>query len=791
MWRLSWARVDGARWCCGAAGRRGGGAAMGRAVAGVSGGSGGASHGQQPTAGQWGGAGSGAARAAERASRRVRGGSDAERRVARHAPRRALRAARIATTRPLHPAMTPPPSGGRIVQLPPSVVNRIAAGEIIVHPANALKELLENAIDAGATAIDILVKDGGLKLLQITDNGSGIARADLAMLCQRFATSKLTSFEDLRLIATYGFRGEALASILHIARLLVVSKVPQEALAYRAWYLNGRLVPPKGGDAGDAAAAPRPVAGTNGTTLTVEDLFYNAPARLRATRSKNDEFIRILDVAGCYAVHCAVGVSCKKFGELHAALATRPGLSLKERIRTVYGSGIASNLLEFAETLPSAAGLRGFKGALTTSSYTNKKKTPPVLFINDRLVLCDPLRRLVASIYAYFLPKGHHPFVYLSLDIEPHNVDVNVHPTKKEVRFLHEDEIVAAVSAKVHSMLSQVDTLRTFQTQTILTRKRNAESELGVTLESLAPQASLAPQPKKTRQENKLVRTDARQLKLGSFIAAPQLRPPLRPQLQAQSQPQPQPAEANLASIAALKASLVATCHKGLTEIFNGCTYVGIIDERRRLCSFQHGVRLFVCDYASVLSEFYYQVALSAFGQYGEVQLAQPLALEAILVPLYDAAPRDGVALRPRHEVIAQLLDLREMFADYFRLRFTASGALASLPLILKSIDPPTSKLGLFLYRLAQIDYSRERSCLEGVMRQIALLYVPEPIDNARDASAEQREANSARRSALDNQLENHVFPLLQQRFVATGTLVHDVVQIADLPGLYRVFERC
>lgn len=153
----------------------------------------------------------------------------------------------------------------RIEPLDKDVVNKIAAGEIIVAPMHALKELLENAVDAGSTSIEVLVRDGGLKLLQITDNGHGIEREDLSILCERFTTSKLKAFEDLSSIGTYGFRGEALASISHIAHLRVTTKTAGSSCAWQAHYADGKLTPAKAGQSPD----PKPCAGRPGTQIAV------------------------------------------------------------------------------------------------------------------------------------------------------------------------------------------------------------------------------------------------------------------------------------------------------------------------------------------------------------------------------------------------------------------------------------------------------------------------------------------------------------------------------------------
>jgi DNA mismatch repair protein MLH1 len=151
---------------------------------------------------------------------------------------------------------------------------------------------MENSLDAGATSIVITVKGGGLQLLQIQDNGHGIRKDDLGIVCERFTTSKLSTFDDLKKINTYGFRGEALASITHVAHVTIITKTADSQCAYKAKYLDGKPIPMKPGD----NANPKPCAGNVGTTITVEDLFYNLPTRKQAFKNPNEQYQRILDV---------------------------------------------------------------------------------------------------------------------------------------------------------------------------------------------------------------------------------------------------------------------------------------------------------------------------------------------------------------------------------------------------------------------------------------------------------------------------------------------------------------
>ena len=228
-------------------------------------------------------------------------------------------------------AMEPKP----IHRLADEVVNRVAAGEVIHRPASALKEILENSLDAGATSIVVTVKDGGNKLLQVTDNGCGIREADLPILCERHTTSKLSKFEDLSAMSTFGFRGEALASISFVANLTVTTMTRGATHALKASYCDGAL---------DGAGA-RPCAGNPGTTITVENLFYNVPTRRKALKSPGEEFAKVLDVMQRYAAsRTDVAFTCRKHGEARPSLHCAVTPNRIDRMRAIYGSQVAREL---------------------------------------------------------------------------------------------------------------------------------------------------------------------------------------------------------------------------------------------------------------------------------------------------------------------------------------------------------------------------------------------------------------------------------------------------------------
>ncbi|KAK7510973.1 hypothetical protein IWZ03DRAFT_72127 [Phyllosticta citriasiana] len=724
--------------------------------------------------------------------------------------------------------MAPPPpppinAPRRIQALAEDVVNKIAAGEIILTPGHALKELIENAVDAGAKSLEILAKEGGLKLLQISDNGHGIEREDLPILCERFTTSKLKTFEDLTSIGTYGFRGEALASISHIAHLSVTTKTKESSCAWRAHYADGKLVPQKPGQSAD----PKPTAGRQGTQITVEDLFYNVPTRRRAFRSASEEYARILDLVGRYAVHCSgVSFTCKKHGESSMGISVPAAANIVDRIRQVHGSAVANELLH----IKANSERWGFEAeAWVSNANYSVKKTSLLLFINHRAVESSAIKKAVEQTYSSFLPKGGHPFVYISLEIDPHRVDVNVHPTKKEVNFLNEDEIIEMLCDEIRSSLGSVDTSRTFMTQTLLPGAKVPTAPVTVTPIKASGNASSSRNPDEpassrrtplTSQkpyENNLVRTDSRIRKITTML------PPGQHSEGEATGGAPDELEyevldrehtlCKLTSVKELRAEVRDAMHNELTDVLGSHTFVGIVDSRRRIAAIQGGVKLFLVDYGMLSNDFFYQVGLTDFGNFGRIRLDPPLCLRDLLAvaveqernntsPDDNGDEQEGAFdwAKAVDTVHAQLVARRDMLSEYFSLDISAAGDVAALPLLLKGYVPCMAKLPLFLLRLGpHVNWIDEKACFCSFLRELASFYVPESlppppaaVSAAGAAAVADEDAHvAARRRHLQRVVQTVLFPAFRSRLVATRGLLKGVVEVANLKGLYRVFERC
>lgn len=325
----------------------------------------------------------------------------------------------------------------RIKQLSKNLINQIAAGEVIERPASVVKELTENSIDAGATKVSIDITND-CRDIRIADNGSGIHPDDILLAFSKHATSKIQEDEDLFNIQTFGFRGEALASIISISKLTCITRTPEFETGTKVKCENSEVTQVETGCA-------------VGTIMEVKDLFYNLPVRLKFLKSSSTEFSYIQEVVQSIALsHPEVSLELKKYGK--TVLKTTGQDNLTQTIKEVYSSDVTNNLKEVLKT-DELSGLK-ISGFVSTPDYTRSSKKSYYTYINSRAVKCPVFQKAIDTVYRTLTANNKYPFVVLNLEIPPHDVDVNVHPTKKEVRYKNPNQIFNFIFSAIQGGLS-------------------------------------------------------------------------------------------------------------------------------------------------------------------------------------------------------------------------------------------------------------------------------------------------------------------------------------------------
>jgi DNA mismatch repair protein MutL len=335
----------------------------------------------------------------------------------------------------------------KIRVLPDHITNLIAAGEVVERPASVAKELVENAIDAGATRIVIDVEAGGRRLLKITDDGEGMNRDDAVLAFERHATSKLSKAEDLNAIGTLGFRGEALASIASVARVELVTRMEEAAAGTRVVIEGGRMRDVKD------AAHPR------GTTVGVRDLFFNTPARRKFLRSEATESYHLTNLVTHYALaHPEIAFTLMNNGR--ETLRVGPAQDLRERAYQIFGTQFLDSLLEVnndasdpSETF-SLAQIARVRGFVSAPRERRTSRDAQFLFVNGRFVRDRLIGRALSEGYRSILPHGVYPAALLFIEVPLEEVDVNVHPAKTEVRFRRAAAVADAVREAARAALA-------------------------------------------------------------------------------------------------------------------------------------------------------------------------------------------------------------------------------------------------------------------------------------------------------------------------------------------------
>ena len=355
----------------------------------------------------------------------------------------------------------------RIQQLSKHLINQIAAGEVIERPASVVKELVENSVDAGSTKISVEINND-CRDIRVADNGCGIHPDDIMLAFSKHATSKIATDEDLFDIHTLGFRGEALSSIISISKLTCTTRTAEFETGTKVKCENSEV---KQVETGCAI----------GTIMDIRDLFYNIPARLKFLKSPNTEFSYIQELVQSIALaHPECSIELKKNGK--TALKTSGQNNLLQTIKEVYSSDVISNLKEVLKT-DNLAGLK-ISGYVSTPDYTRSSKKSYHIYINSRTVKCPIFQKAIDTAYKSLIANGKYPFVVLNLELPPADVDVNVHPTKKEVRYKNTNQIFNFIYTSIQAGLANYVERQIPQYETPLSAQSNVIDFVQPKLES-------------------------------------------------------------------------------------------------------------------------------------------------------------------------------------------------------------------------------------------------------------------------------------------------------------------
>ncbi|KAG8378498.1 hypothetical protein BUALT_Bualt08G0143400 [Buddleja alternifolia] len=649
----------------------------------------------------------------------------------------------------------------KIHRLDEAVVNRIAAGEVIQRPVSAVKELVENSIDADSTSISILVKDGGLKLIQISDDGHGIRYEDLPILCERHTTSKLSTYEDLQSIKSMGFRGEALASMTYVGHVTVTTITKGQLHGYRASYRDGKM-----------EHEPKACAAVKGTQIMIENLFYNMSARRKTLQNSADDYPKIVDLICRFAIHhMSVNFSCRKHGAARADVHSVSTSSRLDAIRSVYGISVAQNLMKIeASDCDPSSSIFEMDGFISNSNYIAKKITM-ILFVNDRLVECGALKRAIEIVYAATLPKASKPFIYMSIKLPPEHIDVNVHPTKREVKMkikinenvkicvrsplalfilrfscigdvvcqvslLNQEVIIEKIQSSVESKLRNSNESRTFQEQ-----RADPSPSVSISMSKDSPkQPSSSGSKSQKTPVHKMVRTDS-QDPAGRLHAYLQLKP--SSQLQGSSsltsvrssiRKRRNPREtADLTSIQELIREIDSSCHSELLDIVGHCTYIGMADDVFALM--QHNTQLYLANVVNLSKELMYQQVLRRFAHFSAIQLSDPAPVsELIMLALKeeDLDPEgneDDDLKKKIAEMNTELIKQKtEMLDEYFGIHIDPNANLSRLPIVLDQYTPDMDRVPEFVLCLGNdVNWDDEKICFQTIAAAIGNFYAFHP----------------------------------------------------------------
>ncbi|XP_045541713.1 DNA mismatch repair protein Mlh1-like isoform X2 [Papilio machaon] len=595
-------------------------------------------------------------------------------------------------------------------------------------------------------------------------------------------------------------------------------------ISMMASYENGKLKGPI-----------KACAGNNGTQITVEDLFYNVLARKKSLRSATEEYSHIMEVVGGYAIHNShVGFTLKKFGE-NTDIKTSIKSTVVENIRIIHGNNIARELLEIElkdETLKMS--LHGF---VTNVNYSHKRGTM-LLFINHRLVDSQSIRKAVDSVYSTYLPKNAHSYVYLSIELDPRNVDVNVHPTKHEVQFLYEEQIIDKIKCCIEAKLLSCNSSKVMYTQARLPGTTMVDEIIKKTTDGAKIYAKdlvrVSSDTQKIdkffqiaskRNENETnnaketekivseeikdkpivqINDEASDILENSLIEEPKeikgkekwnLHTAVEQANITYIDPKEsfktrifkyERVETKLTSVKQLRMDVENNCNMNLREILANLIFIACIDCHQSLI--QHSTKLYLCNTTKLTEELFYETLLYDFQNLGLMKLSNPLPLEELMMLGLKTQETEwnsqyGEMCEVAKQMTLLLLSKKEMLFEYFTLEMNADGELLALPLLLDGHTPFMGALPTYLVRLVtEVNWDSEKECFDTFCRQTAIFYSQPNPDSIQETQKSE-----------EWKQEHVIFPAIRRNFLPPNRFVTNgvILQIANLSDLYKVFERC
>ncbi|CAD5209025.1 unnamed protein product [Bursaphelenchus xylophilus] len=716
-----------------------------------------------------------------------------------------------------------------IIVLSDDVVNKIAAGEVVVRPMNAVKEMMENSLDAGATEITITIKNGGLDLIKVKDNGKGIRQEDYENVCERFATSKLETIGDLQRMATFGFRGEALASLSCMAKVVVTSKTRQSAHAWTCTYENCK-----------PTTACTPSAGLQGTQIIVDKLFSAYPHRRATFKHPHDEAVQIISLVSKYSANFPdVAFSVVRHdgkgsfrslgnGDRHAVIKMcNPTVT-----RDLFDFTVKDENLQFEADICMAHPLSAFTSKAVAARQQKQRLFQ--IFINNRSVSCNKLK---SALDLTFSSKDSYcAFIHVSMRINPARMDVNVHPTKEYVYFLDETEIIETIQKKLLEVLENfshrgvIEMSKPNKTLDITNNKIQPKitsfcQDTGVastvtgTSQGTKRRADGEPVNKQSDYFKKkiapklMVRVDARNRTLDEFFGESDNtagnvtftgrnnrvdednKVITEEEMERSSQRQKMCVEIQ----GILRKRISESSNPRAQRLFKYMILVGFIDSKR--ASFQSENLLLLVDYLPVLEELFYQRCVNLMGNLSRRRLILnpeeggiPLIglIDKYLDVHHEIKLPGETAEKNRNAVVDELVanlcssDVIEMLWESFGICVQISEELGPcIQTILCLVDGYTPLLALqlprFAFELVSCDYGKTHLLHHQISRALARLHTPYAISSL-------KVSDHKRHQKL---IKCQLFPLFKTHITPPDTLGPYIKEVMSTMNAFKIFGRC